>query len=128
MSYTGQEIFNMSMAIGDALSDTGQINDSEVKEYKFRAPYFLDMFQQEWKDVENISEITKITSLNQILQVSEKGATAGAYYLSRFFAISDQNMELADVCQSKYETLKRECKKPLPATEIVDVYNLYPTD
>lgn len=45
--YTGTEIFNQAIAIIDELSDTGTVNDSQVKEYKNRAPYLLDMWQKE---------------------------------------------------------------------------------
>ena len=48
MSYTGTEIFNMSVAILDELSDTGTIVDAEIKEYKYRAPYLLDLWQKEY--------------------------------------------------------------------------------
>lgn len=45
--YTGTEIFNMAIAVIDELSDTGVVSDSQVKEYKYRAPYLLDMWQHE---------------------------------------------------------------------------------
>jgi len=47
MSYTGTEIFNSAIAILDELSDTGTIVDSQIKEYKYRAPYLLDLWQHE---------------------------------------------------------------------------------
>lgn len=47
MAVTGQSIFSKSIAIIDELSDSGTISDSQVKEYKSRAPYLLDMFQKE---------------------------------------------------------------------------------
>lgn len=47
MPYTGTEIFNISVSIIDEISDTGTINDNQVKEYKYRAPYLLDMWQKE---------------------------------------------------------------------------------
>ena len=45
--YTGTEIFNQSIAIIDELSDTGAILDTQVSEYKNRAPYLLDLWQHE---------------------------------------------------------------------------------
>jgi hypothetical protein len=45
MSYTGTELFNMAIAIIDELSDTGTVNDAQIKEYKYRAPYLLDLWQ-----------------------------------------------------------------------------------
>lgn len=47
MSYTGTEIFNMAVSIIDELSDTGAVVDSQIAEYKYRAPYLLDLFQKE---------------------------------------------------------------------------------
>jgi len=47
MAYTGDEIFSRSIAILDELSDTGTIVDSQIKEYKYRAPYLLDLWQKE---------------------------------------------------------------------------------
>jgi len=47
MSYTGTEIFNMSVAILDELSDTGTLVDNQIKDYKYRAPYLLDLWQHE---------------------------------------------------------------------------------
>jgi len=47
LSYTGTEIFNMAVAIIDEISDTGTIADTQIKEYKYRAPYLLDLWQKE---------------------------------------------------------------------------------
>lgn len=47
MSYTGKKIFDRSIAVIDELSEGGYVNDSQIKEYKDRAPYLLDMFQKE---------------------------------------------------------------------------------
>jgi hypothetical protein len=37
----------MAIAVIDGLSDSGAVSDSDVKEYKFRAPYLLDAWQHE---------------------------------------------------------------------------------
>ena len=47
MSYSGTEIFNLAIAVIDGLSDSGAVSDSDVKEYKFRAPYLLDACSKE---------------------------------------------------------------------------------
>ena len=47
MSTTARNIFNKSISIIDELSDSGAVNDTQVKEYKNRAPYLIDMFQKE---------------------------------------------------------------------------------
>jgi hypothetical protein len=45
--YTGKEIFDNAVSIIDELSDSGTVMDSQVKEYKARAPYLLDMWEKE---------------------------------------------------------------------------------
>ena len=45
--YTCKKIFDRAISIIDELSDTGTVSDSQVKEYKNRATYLLDMFQKE---------------------------------------------------------------------------------
>lgn len=47
MSYTGVEIFNQAISVLDELSDSGAIVESQVAEYKNRAPYLVDMWQKE---------------------------------------------------------------------------------
>lgn len=47
MAYTGTEIFAQAISILDELSDTGTIMDNQVREYKYRAPYLLDLWQRE---------------------------------------------------------------------------------
>ncbi|NLO46749.1 MAG: hypothetical protein GX111_00290 [Clostridiales bacterium] len=51
MAYTGTEIFNIAIAIIDELSQAGTISENQVKEYKYRAPYLLDMWQREAHDI-----------------------------------------------------------------------------
>jgi hypothetical protein len=48
--YTVKEVFNQAIAILDEMSDTGTIVDSQIKEYKYRAPYLLDLWQHEIGD------------------------------------------------------------------------------
>ena len=47
MSYTSQEIFDRSVVIMDELSDSGTIDLSQTKEYRYKAPYLLDIGQKE---------------------------------------------------------------------------------
>ena len=44
---TAKKIFEKAISIIDELSDSGAVSDTQVKEYKARAPYLLDMWQKE---------------------------------------------------------------------------------
>ena len=69
---------------------------------------------------------TKITTLDQTLEVDDITAQSAAYYLAEHFAMSDMNDELAAMCRQKYKELKAESmiKTALSPTEIIDVYGL----
>lgn len=76
MSYTGTELFNMSVAILDELSDTGTIVDSQIKEYKYRAPYLLDLWQHEMAahgDLYKTFEIDCFRKKNLLGDLSQMG-------------------------------------------------------
>lgn len=122
--YTGEKIFNQALAIIDELSETGTVTDSQVLEYKRRAPFLLDMWQREIAKIENVEIEEEITSLEQPLIISDKNCPSGAYYLAMHFALSDMNNELAAECRRKYELLKAEAVRPMEPTEIIDVYGV----
>lgn len=44
---TARNIFDKAISVIDELSDNGTVNDTQVKEYKNRAPHLIDMFQKE---------------------------------------------------------------------------------
>jgi hypothetical protein len=47
MSYTGEQILAMAIAIKNDLSELGTITTDEQKEYRLRAPFLLDAWQHE---------------------------------------------------------------------------------
>jgi len=124
MSYTGTEIFNMSIALMDELSPTGTINETQVSDYMYRAPYLLDLWQHEISKIENLSEVSKVESLDDDLEISERGCISGAYYLAMHFAMADGNTEMTSLFKQKYDELKRDFRLPKDFTNIVDVYNI----
>ena len=76
MAYTGDEIFSRSIAILDELSDTGTVADSQIKEYKYRAPYLLDLWQHEMAktgDFFKTFELSCFRKKNLLGDVSQMG-------------------------------------------------------
>ena len=76
MSYTGNEIFAIAISILDELSDTGTIVDSQINEYKYRAPYLLDLFQHEMAkngDLFKTFEMSCTRKKNLLTDVSQMG-------------------------------------------------------
>ena len=114
----------MAIAVIDELSETGTVNDAQVKEYKNRAVMLLDLWQHELMRIEKITAMTKITALTQTMQVSDEGCMSGVYYLAMQFALADQNSELASFCSGKYNELKSAGRKPMANVAITDVYGV----
>ena len=50
MAYSVKEIFDMSIALADEISENGTIDANKTKEYANRAPYIADMWQKEMAD------------------------------------------------------------------------------
>ena len=46
MAYTGEEIFERSMAVMDEISETGALNPDDVAEYRAKAPLLLDIWSR----------------------------------------------------------------------------------
>ena len=64
MSYTGTEIFDRAIAILDELGDTGTVLDSQVSDYKYRAPGLLDLWQHENTGLQETATILRNPETN----------------------------------------------------------------
>jgi hypothetical protein len=76
VAYTGNEVFAMAISILDELSDSGTIVDSQIKEYKYRAPYLLDLWQHEMVahgDLYKTFELSCIRKKNLLGDVIQMG-------------------------------------------------------
>lgn len=103
MSYTGTEIFNMAIAIIDELSDTGTISESQVREYKYRAPYLLDMWQKEY---------AKKGSLFSTVEIIRKPLVnlLGSRFNIVEHVSDDLTYETSEVAKSFYFKVDNECQ------------------
>jgi len=63
--YTAQDIFNMSIAIKNDLSETGLVTDDETAEFKHRAPYLLDAWQKELADIGALRNTTEFENTDE---------------------------------------------------------------
>lgn len=120
---TARNIFNKAIAIIDEVSEGGTILHEDVAEYEDKALYLLDLWQYEVTSLEDY-EIIEITDMAQELQMSDRAAQTGAYYLAEHFALSDMNTEVALYCRRKYQALKTSFTDPLEGASIKDVYGV----
>jgi hypothetical protein len=103
MAYTGTEIFNQSIAILDELSDTGTIVESQIKEYKYRAPYLLDLWQHEY---------AKKGSLFSTVEVNRRPLTnlLGERYDIQEHIDEDKTYETSEAAHSFHFKVDNECQ------------------
>ena len=85
MATTCQQIHNRAISIIDELSDTGTIDAVKTKEYGYRAPFLLDMWQKEmvkdgkyYKSYE-LSCMKKTNLLGDNFEILENTGTAQVY-------------------------------------------------
>lgn len=86
-----EDIFNKSIAIMDELSENGTITESDIAEYKHRAPYLLDMFQKEMAksgdlyktfEMNFIRKQNLLGDLNHMGVIKENNGTTDTYTAS----------------------------------------------
>ncbi len=121
---TPEDIFTQSIAVIDEMSDTGTVNNNQVKEYRNKTLPLLNAWHNIMVPIENITEPIPITSFTQTLQESDIGCTAGVYFLANHFAQSDQNTDLANFCDQMFNSIKKSAHKPIQSEDITDVYGI----
>lgn len=65
MSYTAQEIFDRAIVIIDELSDAGNVDPNQTKEYANKAPRLLDMWQKEMAKSGDLYKTFEISCLRK---------------------------------------------------------------
>ena len=88
MAYTGQEIFERSMAVMDEISETGTLNPDDVAEYEAKAPLLLDIWSKRMAKTAGKKKSFEIScfrkknllgDLNHISKIIENNGTEDEY-------------------------------------------------
>lgn len=86
--YTGQEIFERSMAVMDEISETGTLNPDDVAEYEAKAPLLLDIWSKRMAKTAGVKKSFEIScfrkknllgDLNHISKIIENNGTTDEY-------------------------------------------------
>ena len=96
--YTGTEIFSQAIAILDELSDSGTIVESQIKEYKHRAPYLLDLGVKELAGVGGLYYVEEYQLANEEQTYKwTKVALPSDFRNIRDVVFEDEDMQLPPV-------------------------------
>ena len=88
MAYTGNEIFERSMAVMDEISETGTLNPDDVAEYKGKASLLLDIWSKRMAKTAGRKKSFELScfrkknllgDLNHISKIIENNGTVGEY-------------------------------------------------
>lgn len=126
-----EDIFEMTMAMIDEMTQTGALDEDSVAEYKAKAPYILTMLQNEIIGIENryrnvLEQVfpVPIEDLSQPVQINDiKANTLLTNGLAAQLMIHEDTA-LASFFQQRYEEMKLMYLKPVPKAResITDLY------
>lgn len=129
---TGEEIFEITMGLIDEILVTGQLDGETTQEYRAKAPFILDMLQNEIVGIENRYRKkedyiypVKIESLNQTFQIDDiKARTLLTNGLAANLMLHEDS-SLADYFEQRYSEMKGMFLKPTPRSpeKREDVYD-----
>lgn len=122
MATTGQEVFNLTMALIDEVTDSGAISDANTRGYKAKTPAILTILQVELSRKEGIDTPNIITDISLPLDVSDYAARLVLPYGLATHLMLDENPDTAAFFNQKYEEMKR--KIPTSFVPITDVYGV----
>lgn len=126
MAVAIRDVFNAAMAIMDELSNTGQAQTSDTKEYEYRTPSIINMMVSElkmltgdfedWLAVEGMDDLVPEANTSYALGCMPYGLAANL--------LVDENPTAASFYQQRYEEL-RNVYVSRQSASIDDITNFY---
>lgn len=126
MAVAISDVFNAAMAIMDELSNTGQAQTTDTKEYEYRTPSIINMMVSElkmltgdfedWLAVEGMDDLVPEANTSYALGCMPYGLAANL--------LVDENPTAASFYQQRYEEL-RNVYVSRQSASIDDITNFY---
>lgn len=126
MAVAISDVFSAAMAIMDELSNTGQAQTTDTKEYEYRAPSIINMMVSElkmltgdfedWLAVESMDDLVPEANTSYALGCMPYGLAANL--------LVDENPTAASFYQQRYEEL-RDIYVSRQSASMDDITNLY---
>lgn len=126
MAVAISDVFNAAMAIMDELSNTGEAQTTDTKEYEYRTPSIVNMMVSELKTLTNDREDwLPVESMDDIVPEANTSYALGCmpYGLAANLLV-DENPTAASFYQQRYEEL-RNIYVSRQSASIDDITNLY---
>lgn len=130
---TARDVFNLSMALMDELSDSGESAWADTREYENRTPSILNVLTGEcyqYSDTYEAEEdgkrpyIMPLVSMEDYVSVDDVLARTVMPYGLAAHLLLDENPTAASFFQQRYDELLRRVGKNIPSSfePITDVY------
>ena len=126
MAVAISDVFNATMAIMDELSNTGQAQTTDTKEYEYRTPSIINMMVSElkmltgdfedWLAVESMDDLVPEANTSYALGCMPYGLAANL--------LVDENPTAASFYQQRYEEL-RNVYVSRQSASVDDITNFY---
>lgn len=120
---TGEQVFNITMAMIDEMLTTGQLDAEATAEYRAKAPSILTMLQNELVGIENRYRKKEeyifpvpIETLDQTFQIDDIKATTLFTNGLAAHLMLHEDKTLASYFNDRYEEMKGIFLKSMPRT------------
>lgn len=118
---TGQQVFNMALALMDEVTESGTIASESADNYKAKALVILTQLHAELSPITSTPVV--FTNLSQQVTIDDRIALlALPYGLASQLLLIENNYELATFYNNQYEEMKK--KKTTKIEKITDVYGV----
>lgn len=133
---TGEQVFELTMSLIDELDDSGEYDTSDTQEYRNRTLSILNVLRGElyiYSDTHGLNAewatgrrpiVGLLTDLEDVIDLDDYICQSVLPYGLAAHLLLDENPTTAGFFQQRYDELKRDLARGLPAEseDIVDVY------
>lgn len=126
MAVAISDVFNATMAIMDELSNTGEAQTTDTKEYEYRTPSIINMMVSELKMLTgDFEDWLAVESMDDLVPEANKSYALGCmpYGLAANLLV-DENPTAASFYQQRYEEL-RNIYVSHQSASVDDITNFY---
>ena len=120
MATTAQEVFAITMALADEVSDNGTLNPTDVITYQVRTPGILTLLEAELTSIDVVP--TAVTSLSNTLTVDDKTAKTLLPYALGMELFKEENVDIFNHFRNRYDALMAKRINVSTESNMTDYY------
>ena len=118
------DVFSAAMSFMDELSQSGQAQTADTKEYEYRTPAILNMLVAEHNMLMSIEDWTQVVAQQDEVPVSQNYAIGVLPYGLAANLLVDENASAASFFQQRYKEMRDRYMRS-NAADVSSIDNIY---